>query len=272
MSSTTRVQKHRRNETDEQIRDRRTKDREYKRRMRAEKKLNTPAANITPITTHPANVSSTTRVQKHRQNATDEQIKERQRKDREYKRRKRLQNDGDSDAGPTHPTLLPERRPVRDRTPSAVKKCQLEDSVRAKIANTTYNGLEMKITDDRGRGIFAEDRGQRTTIFSRGDFLLEYEGELISRDEGLQIDSCYRFFFSYNGTAYCVDATAEDGTYGRLINHSRRGNCVPKVIDIHGKPRLYFVAAADIIEGQELLFDYGERRADILEDEPFLKE
>ena len=45
-----------------------------------------------------------------------------------------------------------------------------------------------------------------------------------------------------------------------------------KVIDIHGKPRLYFVDAADIIEGQELLFDYGERRADILEDEPFLKE
>ena len=251
--------------TEEQLEEKRRKDREYKRKKRAEAAASRPPRS--------APLSSTERSRKRRLLQTDEQKEEKRRRDSEYRRRKRAaQNDGVSEACPALPIPPPERRSVRDRTPSAVKKCQLEDAIRAKIVHPTYNGLEMKTTDSRGRGIFAVDRGQGTTIFSRGDFLLEYEGELISRDEGLQIDSCYRFFFSFDGTAYCIDATAEDGTYGRLLNHSRRGNCVPKVINIHGKPRLYFVAAADITEGQELLFDYGERRADILEDEPFLNE
>ena len=46
-----------------------------------------------------------------------------------------------------------------------------------------------------------------------------------------------------------VDATAESGRLGRLINHSRNGNCTTKVLGIGGKPHLLLVADQDICEG-----------------------
>ena len=39
------------------------------------------------------------------------------------------------------------------------------------------------------------------------------------------------YFFQTKGQKYCIDATAETGRYGRLINHSRLyANLLPKVV------------------------------------------
>ena len=39
------------------------------------------------------------------------------------------------------------------------------------------------------------------------------------------------YFFQTKGQKYCIDATAETGRYGRLINHSRlHANLLPKVV------------------------------------------
>lgn len=47
-----------------------------------------------------------------------------------------------------------------------------------------------------------------------------------------------------------MDATAESGRLGRLLNHSRNGNCTTKVLDIDGRPYLLLIADQDIAEGQ----------------------
>jgi SET domain-containing protein len=60
---------------------------------------------------------------------------------------------------------------------------------------------------------------------------------------------------------------------GRLINHSRKNsNCQPKVFVIRDQPRIVLVALRDIEIDEELFYDYGERRKDIIEAFPWLNE
>ena len=70
---------------------------------------------------------------------------------------------------------------------------------------------------------------------------------------------------------YCLDATEENNTLGRLINHSKKHyNLKPKTATVNGTPKLFFIASQDIAPGEELLVDYGERRRDIVKDNPWL--
>ena len=67
-----------------------------------------------------------------------------------------------------------------------------------------------------------------------------------------------------------VDATRESGRLGRLLNHSRNGNCRTKLVDIGDRPYLILVAKRDIELGEELLYDYGDRNKDTLHSHPWL--
>lgn len=69
---------------------------------------------------------------------------------------------------------------------------------------------------------------------------------------------------------YSIDATAETGRLGRLINHSRNGNLVTRTILVNGQPRLALLAKVDIKKGEELLYDYGDRSKESLENHPWL--
>ena len=71
---------------------------------------------------------------------------------------------------------------------------------------------------------------------------------------------------------YSIDATAEDGKMGRLINHSAtQANILPKIIEVKtGKVCLYFTALRDIECGEELVYDYGERNPAIVKANPWL--
>ena len=141
--------------------------------------------------------------------------------------------------------------------------------------------LEVRHTPDKGRGVFALD------TFKKGDILLEYCGELIPEKEGLRREQLalkdqpptstnmlsYLYFFKAQNKSWCLDATEETNRKGRLINHSKlHPNIKPKVVIQKGTPRIVFIATCDIHKGHELLFDYGERRRDVIDRNLWLRQ
>ena len=60
---------------------------------------------------------------------------------------------------------------------------------------------------------------------------------------------------------------------GRLINHGkgRHANVVPKIVEFNAKPEIVFFAKKNINLGDELLYDYGERRPEVIFENKFLK-
>lgn len=68
-----------------------------------------------------------------------------------------------------------------------------------------------------------------------------------------------------------VDATKETGRLGRLVNHSKAGNCQTKLHPINGSPHLILVASRDINADEELLYDYGDRSKASVLAHPWLK-
>ena len=69
---------------------------------------------------------------------------------------------------------------------------------------------------------------------------------------------------------FSLDATKPTKYLGRLLNHSRRGNCKTKVVGIGNHPYMLLVAARDIKPGEELLYDYGDRSPESLSAYPWL--
>ncbi|XP_018569294.1 histone-lysine N-methyltransferase pr-set7-like [Anoplophora glabripennis] len=170
---------------------------------------------------------------------------------------------------------LTEYFPVR-RSARKTKKTVLEERQRdleQALRNKVEEGLEVRYFDGKGRGVVA------AKDFSRGDFVVEYSGDLIDtieakvREERYAQDQnagCYMYYFKYNGQQYCIDATAESVRLGRLVNHSRNGNLLTRTISVDGKPRLVLIAKDDIKMGEEILYDYGDRSKESLKHHPWL--
>ncbi|KAM4648756.1 N-lysine methyltransferase KMT5A isoform 2-T2 [Amazona ochrocephala] len=183
------------------------------------------------------------------------------------------------------------RRKMQGRTPnrkvtdyypvrrsSRKSKSELETEERRKIDELITSGKEegMKIDyiDGKGRGVIA------TKEFNRGEFVVEYHGDLIEITDAKKREAvyaqdpstgCYMYYFQYLSKTYCVDATKETNRLGRLINHSKCGNCQTKLHDIDGVPHLILIASRDIKAGEELLYDYGDRSKASIEAHPWLK-
>uniref|UniRef100_A0A8C4UN59 [histone H4]-lysine(20) N-methyltransferase n=1 Tax=Falco tinnunculus TaxID=100819 RepID=A0A8C4UN59_FALTI len=142
------------------------------------------------------------------------------------------------------------------RRSSRKSKSELETEERRKIDELITSGKEegMKIDyiDGKGRGVIA------TKHFSRGEFVVEYHGDLIEITDAKKREAvyaqdpstgCYMYYFQYLSKTYCVDATKETNRLGRLINHSKCGNCQTKLHDIDGVPHLILIASRDIKAG-----------------------
>lgn len=71
--------------------------------------------------------------------------------------------------------------------------------------------------------------------------------------------------------SYSIDATKESGRLGRLINHSKNGNCQTRLHAIDETPHLILVASRDIKAEEELLYDYGDRSKASISAHPWLK-
>ena len=148
------------------------------------------------------------------------------------------------------------------------------ESIESSIKAMSEDGLEVKVIENKGRGVFA------TRYFQKGDFVCEYAGEMISYQQAKKREEmygkdpsigCYMYFFEHKSKSYCVDATAETSRLGRLLNHSKLGgNCHTKLFEIGARPYLILVASRDIRPGEEMTYDYGDRNKSSIESHPWL--
>lgn len=167
--------------------------------------------------------------------------------------------------------FFPVRRSVR-KTKTAVKEEMMRNLEQA-ILEERSEGLKVEHFDGKGRGIIAERR------FQRGEFVIEYVGDLISTTEAAEREKryaldenagCYMYYFKHKNQQYCIDATEDTGKLGRLVNHSRNGNLMTKVVVVKQKPHLVLIAKDDIEAGEELCYDYGDRSKESLLHHPWL--
>nr|XP_020506370.1 N-lysine methyltransferase KMT5A-like [Labrus bergylta] len=142
------------------------------------------------------------------------------------------------------------------------------------IKNGIEEGMQVKHIEGKGRGIFADKD------FKKGEFVVEYHGDLLELEEAKKREAeyaldpqtgCYMYYFQYQAKTYCVDATKETSRLGRLINHSKAGNCQTKLHPIDDTPHLILVASRDIKAEEELLYDYGDRSKSSIIAHPWLK-
>ncbi|XP_011477426.1 N-lysine methyltransferase KMT5A isoform X3 [Oryzias latipes] len=142
------------------------------------------------------------------------------------------------------------------------------------INKNTEEGMEVRQIEGKGRGVFA------VRAFKKGDFVVEYHGDLLdlaeakTREDQYAQDpqtGCYMYYFQYQSKSYCIDATKESGRLGRLVNHSKSGNCQTRLHAIGETPHLILVASRDIKAGEELLYDYGDRSKESITAHPWLK-
>uniref|UniRef100_A0AAV2L988 SET domain-containing protein n=1 Tax=Knipowitschia caucasica TaxID=637954 RepID=A0AAV2L988_KNICA len=111
----------------------------------------------------------------------------------------------------------------------------------------------------KGRGVFAKCQ------FGKGDFVVEYRGDLITWEESQRRRRTYHrasavflYEFYWKEKIWCIDASREDGSLGRLVNDDHRHpNCKMKRVIIEGKPHLFLFALREIHPGQEITYDYG---------------
>ena len=127
--------------------------------------------------------------------------------------------------------------------------------------------------DQYGRGVYATETIQPNV------YICEYKGRLLSKAKATQLEQKYEqnnkgsyiFFFTYGGRDFATDATEEPATieYGRLINHSFHANVTPAkcLTDIIN---LYSYSNQVINSGDQLSFDYADRRAEVMEALPWL--
>ncbi|XP_062999776.1 N-lysine methyltransferase KMT5A [Elgaria multicarinata webbii] len=166
--------------------------------------------------------------------------------------------------------------PVRRSSRKSKKELQIEEKkqIDELIESGKEDGMKIDVIAGKGRGVVA------TRPFRRGDFVVEYHGDLIEITDAKKREAayaqdpstgCYMYYFQFLSKTYCVDATKETNRLGRLINHSKCGNCQTKLHALGGIPHLILVASRDIEAGEELLYDYGDRSKASLEAHPWLK-
>ncbi|KAH8294205.1 hypothetical protein KR054_009427 [Drosophila jambulina] len=167
--------------------------------------------------------------------------------------------------------FFPVRRSVR-KTKTAVKEEWMRGLEQA-VLEERCEGLGVRHFMGKGRGVVAE------RAFKRNEFVVEYVGDLISigeaseREKRYALDEnagCYMYYFKHKTQQYCIDATVDTGKLGRLINHSRNGNLMTKVVVIKQRPHLVLLAKDDIEPGEELTYDYGDRSKESLLHHPWL--
>ncbi|KAG8008871.1 N-lysine methyltransferase KMT5A [Nibea albiflora] len=106
-----------------------------------------------------------------------------------------------------------------------------------------------------GRGVFA-------SAFRNGDFVLEYRGKLFPPDSPpfyTETEATYLFEFKWKGRSWCLDASLEDQSLGRLVNDEHRNpNCKMRVLQVDNMPHLCLFVVRDIVPGEKVTYSYGD--------------
>ncbi|GMT17305.1 hypothetical protein PFISCL1PPCAC_8602, partial [Pristionchus fissidentatus] len=156
---------------------------------------------------------------------------------------------------------------------------QIEEETTVKMEEALSSGsceddLIVYSEEFKGRGI----RAGRSYV--KNELVVEYRGDMIDyetaklREEEYGRDhsiGSYMYFFKYKNKHWCVDATKESPFKGRLVNHSAlRPNLKTKVVEMGGQHHLILIAKRSIEEGEELLYDYGDRTPATVAQNPWL--
>ncbi|CAL8239860.1 unnamed protein product, partial [Gadus morhua 'NCC'] len=118
---------------------------------------------------------------------------------------------------------MTERRRGRRKTPD-------QDAIDHITIGEDKSFLEGRfINTHKGRGVLTQD------YIEPKSFVVEYRGVLSLSDSADDKNSKYAFEFMWNGKHYCIDASKEDGTLGRLVNDDHiHPNCKVKRIMVKG--------------------------------------
>uniref|UniRef100_H3CE01 Euchromatic histone-lysine N-methyltransferase 2 n=1 Tax=Tetraodon nigroviridis TaxID=99883 RepID=H3CE01_TETNG len=150
--------------------------------------------------------------------------------------------------------------------PPLIFECNMACSCHRACKNrVVQSGIKVRLqlyrTEKMGWGVRA------LQDIPQGSFICEYVGELISDAEAdVREDDSYLFDLdNKDGEVYCIDARYY-GNISRFINHLCDPNIPVRVFMLHQDlrfPRIAFFSSRDILSGQELGFDYGDRFWDI---------
>ena len=127
----------------------------------------------------------------------------------------------------------------------------------------------VKMDEKKGRCVVA------LRHFAVDDFVLEYEGDFITKQQKLEKiieyevdkEGSYIIDCTWRDKPMAVDGTKFDGTLGRLVNHCKGANLRPfRLLEIHpyllrevnegGIPRVALQCVKPILPGEELCWDY----------------
>ncbi|XP_076860752.1 uncharacterized protein LOC143518327 [Brachyhypopomus gauderio] len=138
----------------------------------------------------------------------------------------------------------------------------LKDALQSvRISSDKRDVLESKfISQYKGYGVFA------LKYISKGDFVVEYRGELISSKDSQQRrgiytseEMVYMFDFKWQEKTWTIDASKDNRSLGRLVNDDHISpNCMMKKVFVDGSPHLCLFAIRDIQPGDEITYDYGD--------------
>ncbi|KAK4535152.1 hypothetical protein CDCA_CDCA04G1177 [Cyanidium caldarium] len=151
-----------------------------------------------------------------------------------------------------------------ERCPVARAQTTDHDCGNQRFQRQQYARAEVFLTGD-GRGC-----GVRTLEpLRRGDFVVEYMGEVIDLDELLRRRREHRYerhvYFMTLDQGLFLDASRQ-GTWGRFINHSCAPACYTHKWMVRGRLRVGIFASRDVAAGEELTFDYRmEKRGERVE-------
>ena len=124
------------------------------------------------------------------------------------------------------------------------KRCQWFWKNFIKGTGNDWPNLSCGLSNVAGKGVFALGkfckgeyfyikpkyiRNKVDNICFLGEPVVEYKGDYCSADEGkIRLEKiagmCYIYFFETHGVKACIEATLDDGSFGQLINHSKKFN------------------------------------------------
>lgn len=107
-------------------------------------------------------------------------------------------------------------------------------------------GMEVRTSTIEGQGGFA------VAHIKRGDCLIEYTGERISKQESAHRCSLGNHFIFDINEEFDLDGSVESNP-ARFINHS----CAPNAEAELDDDRIWIIALRDIAPGEEITFNYG---------------
>ncbi|KAF8784580.1 Histone-lysine N-methyltransferase NSD2 like protein [Argiope bruennichi] len=124
-----------------------------------------------------------------------------------------------------------------------------------KFQKRQYVPTKIFKTIDRGWGLMT------TRDVKKGEFIIEYVGEIITHEEyrkrsgEMQINGDSNYYFLYLDARRMIDA-GPMGNYSRFINHSCEPNCEMRKWSVNGDARIGIFAVVNISAGEELTFNY----------------